>query len=234
MPEGIDPASLAIGAVNAGLGVVQTISGLIGKGKARRKIDKLLAQRKAYQTPEETYKALEATKQNAQTGFGAETLKYLTGSADRAFSSSVGAATLLGGDPNDLGAIFEQRMNESMKISGQDTALRMANFSKFLTALNTVAENKAAEQISRDNLIKDRIQAASAQGADATKNLQGGLNSILAGGSMMAASGLFGDSGGVDNSLTPYTDAGVPIARATAGNPALQGVTGAPRVTGFR
>ena len=189
----MDPITLGVGAVQAGIGVVQTISGLIGKGKARRKIDRLMAQRKAYQTPEEVYQILQATQQNAQTGLGAETLKYLTTNADKSFSTSVGTAALMGGDVNDLAALFEQRSMENLKIAGQDTAVRMANFSKFLSSLSTVAENKAAEQISRDNLLKDRIQAASAQGADATKNLQGGLNSILSAGSLIAGASLYGD-----------------------------------------
>lgn len=168
-------------AVQFGLGVVQGIGGLIGKDKAQDEIERLNAQRKAFVTPEAVFQQLQATQQNAQTGFGAETLNYLTNTADNAFSSGIGAIGLAGGDSNSMSALFDQRINESMRIAGQDTATRMANFSKYLGALNTVAENDAAEQVSRDNLIKDRIQAASAKGGDATKNISGGLSNILGG-----------------------------------------------------
>jgi len=166
------------GAISAGIGVVQTVGGLIGQSRATKEINKLMGQRKAFITPEETYQILQATQQNAQTGLGAQTLNYLTGNADKAFSSSIGAATLLGADVNDLSAIFEQRVMENMKIGAEDQTAQMANFAKYLGALNTVAENKSAEQVSKDNLIKDRIQAAAAKGGDATKNISNGLSSI--------------------------------------------------------
>jgi hypothetical protein len=174
-----------VGAVTAGLGLAETIAGIIGKNKSQNKIEDLMAQRSAYQTPEEVYKILEATQQNAQTGFGATTLGYLTNQADRAFSSSVGSANLLGGDANDLAALFDQRMNESFKIAGQDQALQFANFNKFLGALNTVSDNKAAEWQSQQNIIKDQIQATAASGADANKMIGEGINAGI--GSLSAA-----------------------------------------------
>ena len=167
------------GLVTAGLGLVQSVGALIGQSKARKEMAKLQAQRKAYQTPEEVYKILEATQSNASQGLGAQTLQYLTGVADNAFSSSIGAAALNGANPNDMGALFEQRVQQSMAVGAQNTAAQMANFSKYLGALNTVSDNKTAEWQSRENILKDRIQAASAKSGDATKSLESGANSIL-------------------------------------------------------
>jgi len=179
MPDKLDFIVGVTGAVQAGLGVIQTVDGFIQRGKAKKQMAKLQAQRKAYETPEEVYKILQATQQNAQTGLGAQTLNYLTGNADQVFSQAIGAITLNGGDPNSLGALFEQRVNQSMAIGAQDQAAQMANFAKYLGALNTLGENKAAEQQSKDNLLKDQIQAASAQGADATKGIQSGTNAVI-------------------------------------------------------
>lgn len=192
------PVAAVAGIVQGGLGVVQTISGLFGRGRRRRQMERLQAQRKAFQTPDEVFQQLNATQYNAQTGLGAETLNFMMGSADRAFSSSIGAATRLGGDPNSLSRIFDQRVMQGMQIGSLDQNARMANFGQYLNALGTVAQNRAAEQISRDNLLKDRIQALSAQGADDTRNIQSGLNSILAGGTAIAASTLYNNRGSVD------------------------------------
>lgn len=183
----IDPVS----AVTAGLGVVQAIGGAIGQAKAKKKMEKLQSQRKAYKTPEEIFQILQATQQNAQTGLGAETLAYLTSNNDRNLSTTVGASSLLGGDPNDFGALLDRAMQQTMAIGGQNQAMQMENFSKYLGALNTVADNRAAEWQSQENILKDRIQAISAQGGDATKNLQGGLNNILAGGAGQVMSSLY-------------------------------------------
>lgn len=182
------------GAVSAGLGVAQAIGGFIEKGRARKEMARLQAQRKPYTTPDEIYQMLQATQQNAQSGFGAEILNYLTGNADRAFSSSIGAAELLGGDPNDLSDIFEKRVNESMRIAGESHAQKMANFGMFLKSLNVVGENKAAEWQSRDNILKDKIQAVAARGGDAVKNIGSGISNVIGALSAGQIMKLYGDN----------------------------------------
>lgn len=183
--------AIPVGAITAGLGVIQTLGGLFGRGRRQRQIQRLQSQRKAFETPEEVFQALNAAEFNAQTGLGAETLAYLTGGIDRTFASTVGAATRLGGDPNVLSRAFEQYALQGQRIGSLDQSARMANFGQYLTALNTVAQNRAAEQVSRDNLLKDQIQALSAQGADDTKNIQSGLNATLSGLSTIASANLY-------------------------------------------
>lgn len=183
--------AIPVAAITAGLGVIQTLVGLFGRGRRKRQIQRLQSQRKAFETPEEVFQALNAAEFNAQTGLGAETLAYLTGGIDRTFASTVGAATRLGGDPNVLSRAFEQYALQGQRIGSLDQSARMANFGQYLTALNTVAQNRAAEQVSRDNLLKDQIQALSAQGADDTKNIQSGLNATLSGLSTIASANLY-------------------------------------------
>lgn len=183
--------AIPVAAITAGLGAIQTLVGLFGRGRRKRQIQRLQSQRKAFETPEEVFQALNAAEFNAQTGLGAETLAYLTGGIDRTFASTVGAATRLGGDPNVLSRAFEQYALQGQRIGSLDQSARMANFGQYLTALNTVAQNRAAEQVSRDNLLKDQIQALSAQGADDTKNIQSGLNATLSGLSAIASANLY-------------------------------------------
>lgn len=163
----------------AGVGVLQSVMGIVQQGKERKEINKLMSQRKAFTTPEEVYQTLQATQANAQTGLGSQVLSYLTGQNERGLSQGIGAATLLGGDANDLGALLDRYNTQSMGIAAQDQAAQMANFSKYLGALGVVAQNKEAEWQSRDNLLKDRIQAAAARGQQGTLNLQSGLNATL-------------------------------------------------------
>ena len=193
-------ASIAVGGISM-------IGGMIGKGKARRRMKELQSQRTAYKTPEEVFKILQATQQNAQTGLGSQVLGYLTGSADRAMSSSVGAIQQMGGDLNDLSGIFEQRLQQDMKIGAQDHAAQLANFSQYLTALNSVAENRTAEWASRENILKDEIQGVAAEGADANKTFNSGLNSVLTGLGMKAAGELYGDN----NNPNTVPQLGAPI-----------------------
>ena len=204
------------GAVQAGLGIIQSIGGLIGQGKAKKEMARLQGQRKAFVTPEEVYMQLQATQANAQSGLGSQTLQYLTGQNNNAFSSGIGALALAGGDANSFGNLFEQSVQNSMQIAGQDQAMRMANFSKYLGALNTVAANKEAEQISKDNLLKDRIQAVAGNAGQATKSLGSGVNAVL--GSLAAGQQMRLYNQNLDflNDInTVYSVTGTPLANAT-------------------
>ena len=182
----IDPQS-AVQLGTAAIGLVQTGLGFIGKGKRTRELNALIAQRKAFETPDEIFKIEQGTEQRVANGMGAETLDYLTNQTERAFSSAVGSANLLGGDPNASASIFDQNFNNIMKIGSENHAANLENFKQYLGALNTVAENKAAEQVSKDNLVKDQIQAKAAAAAEANKNIQNGINTMVSAGSAYAA-----------------------------------------------
>ena len=186
MPGEVELATAAIGLVQTGLG-------FIGKGKRTREMNALIAQRKAFQTPDEILKIEQGTQANTANGLGAETLSFLTNQSERAFSGAVGSANLLGGDPNTSASIFDQNFNNIMKIGSENHAANLAKFTQYLGALNTVAENKVAEQVSKDNLLKDQIQAKAAAGADANKNIQNGLNTAVAGAGAYAAGQLYKD-----------------------------------------
>ena len=180
MPGEVELATAALGLVEAGVG-------LIGKGKRTREINALIAKREAFKTPDDILKIEQGTQQRVANGLGAETLDYLTNQNDRAFSSAIGSANLLGGDPNTSAAIFDQNFNNLMKVGSENHAANFANFTQYLGALNTKAENAAAEQISKDNLLKDQIQAKTAAAADKNKMVNNGLNTAIAGAGAYAA-----------------------------------------------
>ena len=196
MPGEVELATAALGLVEAGVG-------LIGKGKRTREINALIAKREAFKTPDEILKIKEATEFNAARGLGSETLDYLTNQNERAFSSAVGSANLLGGDPNASAAIFDQNFQGLMKIGSANHAANLANFTQYLGALNTVAENKAAEQVSKDNLLKDQIQAKTAAAADKNKMVSNGLNTAIAGAGAYAAGQLGKDGALGDTTVFP-------------------------------
>jgi hypothetical protein len=55
----------------------------------------------------------------------------------------------------------------------------MRNYSAYLSALGTVADNKAAEFKSQQDIVKNKLQATGVNLATATGNISGGLNTIL-------------------------------------------------------
>lgn len=196
----------AAGTASAIAGAIETGVGIIDKIGARKRQKRLLNQRKAYQTPQEITDILNATEYNAQTGYDPVTLDYLTDETNSAFSSSIGAVERLGGDPNMLSQIFGQNVDNIRRISADNHNLYMQNFSQYLSALNTVGENKTAEWQSQQDIIKDKLQAAGLDIQSATANISGGLNTVLSTLSAEQIAQLYNPDGTPKNKtkLTPY------------------------------
>lgn len=161
------------------LGGAQTLIGLGEKIIGNAKLKKLFKQRKAYETPSEIFDILNSTEFRAQSGFDPETLGFLTNKAERGFATSIGAAERLGADPNILSGLNDEYMQDIMKIGSDNAMLQLQNFDKFLSAKQLVADNKTAEWQSKENLIKDQMQAAGMEGAAGTQDLSSGLNLAL-------------------------------------------------------
>lgn len=157
----------------------QGILGAIQADKGDERTKALLRKRKAFQTPEEIFDILQATESRASTGYDPATLSYLTGETDRAFNSSLETARLLGADPNTLGAAFDQKVTSIMKIGAENHALNLENFNRYLGAKELVAANDAAEQKSKQDLLKDDIQAAVADKQAGVQNVGNAINSTI-------------------------------------------------------
>lgn len=168
----LNPATAILGAGEAVYGIIKGI-------KADKDFKNAMKQRKAYQTPKELYQLLQATQSNAQSGFDAETLNYLTTQNNNAFGSSLETLQKLGGDPNSAAALFDQQMQNILKVGAQNHALNLENFSKYLGALDTMANSKAAEWSSQQDIVKDKLQAANANKATAFKNISNGINTTI-------------------------------------------------------
>ena len=166
---------IALAALAAAQLVLGTIQAISGASRAKR----LMQQRSAYKTPEEYFKILNLTKSMASQGFDAFSLNYMTNQTDRAFSSGLGTATRLGANPNDLSSMFDEKMQAVMKIGAENHALNMENIGKYLTAVDTIGQNKAAEWKSQQDIIKDKLQSAVADKQAGTQNIFNSFNSAL-------------------------------------------------------
>lgn len=176
------------------LGAGQMVLGATQKEKADDDAKKALAMRKPYKTPEELYKILQATEYNAQNGFDPATLAYLTNQTDRAFDSALGTAELLGANPNDLSALFDQKLQATLKIGSENAALSMENFSKYLSANQMIASSKDAEWQDAENKVKDLQQQAGVAKAQATQQISEGLNTVVSGIGQLGTSDLYSET----------------------------------------
>jgi len=177
--------------VGAGGGILQTIIGAIGQGKANRQLKKLFKQRKTFETPSEVFDILNSTQYNAQSGYDPNTLDFLTNSADRAFATNTGTALRLGADPNAISGLDDKYLQDIMRIGSDNATLQLQNFDKFLNAKTLVATNKEAEFQSQQDLLKDQMAMYGQKAAAGAQNVNSGINTLVQAGSNLAASTLF-------------------------------------------
>lgn len=166
------PAGLVLGGLQTALGIYQAISG-------GAKADRLQRKRRAFKTPEEILDLAKLDQSRIGTGYEPGVLHYLTGNADNALSSSLNTAKLLGANPNQLNDLLEERFQQNLAIGSGDQLENMKKYSALRESMQILAANDAAEQKSREDLLKDQLQAASATQQQAVPNILGGGNTIL-------------------------------------------------------
>ena len=187
---GIGLPEIASG-VGAVAGLVQTLVNAGKEKRANKELKRLFSQRKAFQTPEEIFDILNLTQMNAAQGFSDETNSYLTGQAGAGLAGGLGVASRLGADPNQLSGLIDNYYQDIFKIGAESDLVKMKKFDSLTSALNLVAENDAAEQVSADNLIKDQMQAVASRVQAANVGQQSGLNLALSSISALAGNDLY-------------------------------------------
>lgn len=208
-------AAIAVGAVSIGVGVVKG-------AKAKKEAKALNAKREAYQTPDEVVDVLNATQANAQSGYDAATLQYLTDQSDQTFSSSLGIAERLGSDPNILSNIFAQNVDNLKGIAANNHQLQLQKFNAYLSALTSVGSNKAAEQKSQQELLRDQLQQVGVDKQVASGQVSQGINSLIAGAANYGMGQLYNPDGTLkvksDNSNFSNTTYAATVAQQNAQN----------------
>lgn len=192
---------LPIAAAVAGVaGLIQGGIGLAQQGRANKQLNKLFKQRRQFETPSEIFDILQMNQYASQTGFGADTMDFLTGQADRGLSSSLGTAQRLGADPNAIGGILDSYFQDIFKIGSDDELLKMKKFDSLLNATQLLAANKEAEWLSKENILKDQMAAIATKVQAGQQNLQSGANLAL--GSLVAAEKFYNDDNNNNNNST--------------------------------
>jgi len=175
-------AGAALGVLQAGYGIYQDI-------KSKKKINSLLSQRKAFQTPQQIYDIVNATLSQAQGD--TITRDFETNEIDQGLSNTLGAATRLGANPNDLSSFFQQSILGKMKVGQEFHASNTAAFSNVINSFKLLADNKDAEYASQQDILKDKLAAAGVNLQTANSNISGGINTTLGSLSSLGLTNLF-------------------------------------------
>lgn len=190
-------------AIGAALGGVQAIAGGIQAISGNRRLKRLMNQREVYKMPDEVYDAFNLATNNAQTGYSADTMKYLTGQTDRALSSSLGALERMGGDPNDIMNIFDASMQNILKIGAENDQVQFQKLNSVFAGLQGIQQGKDAEYASREALLKDKMAMEAQKVQAGMQNLQSGLNLGMSALSNMESMDLYKQANKLGKYATP-------------------------------
>lgn len=205
----LDPVSSVAELVQTGFGIYQTLHGA-AQGK------KLLGQRTAYKTPQAITDILNATQANAGEGFDAQTLESINSQREQSFSAVLGSSERNGGDPNLYSALFHQNVNSIIETGIENHKLNMENFSKYIGALSTVADNKAAEWKSQQDLLKDKQQQAAKDKADGVQNVGNAVNSFIGTQSAEKIAKIYADAAKAKGSSAAFTLPALPASASSS------------------
>lgn len=190
----LDPTGIS-SIVGAATGLAQTVGGFIQAGRANKELKNLFKQRKAFQTPQEIFDILQMNEYASQTGFGADTMDFLTGQTEKGLSSSLETAKRLGADPNAISGVLDTYFQDIFKIGSEDELLKMKKFDSLLNATQLVAANKEAEYISKENILKDQMAAVAARLGKGEQNISSGANLLLNSATAFATNSLYNPDG---------------------------------------
>lgn len=219
MPDIADIAPITQG-IGAVAGLAQTLISNAKEKKENKKLNRFFSQRKAFKTPQEIFDNLYLQESNLQ-GYSDSTLGYLTGEAGAGLSSGLGAATRLGADPNQLSGLVDNYYKNIFSIGAGSELARMKQFDSVTNAMLLLAGNKEAEEVSKDNLIKDQMQAVSSRVRAAGVGVQSGANLLLNSVANLGATGLYGSTNTPNNVTIPGTNLSAGGSGAAAGTGGL-------------
>lgn len=166
--------------------------GAIQKGNANKKIKKAMSQRKAYTTPDEVFRIVNAAENKSQGD--TITRDYQTNQLDSSFANALGVDQILGAGPNQLSSLFGQKVQGMLQIGEEFHRSNTEYFGNYMKALAVLGDNKAAEQASVDNIWKDYMQSLVAKKEDANKTINSSINGLISSGSSLATSQLYKDN----------------------------------------
>ncbi len=215
---------MSVGAIAAAVvGVTGIVVGAVQSGKANKRIKNAMNQRKPYQTPDEVYKILNAAENKSQGD--TITRDFQTNQLDMSFADALGTAETLGAGPNQLSALFGQKVNGMLQVGEQYHRSNMEGWGNYMKALAVVGENKAAEQQSRDNIWKDYMQALSKQKEAGQATTNAGINSLISGIGIYGQNQLYKDQSTGTESISKLNTGGTSIGQYSS-QPAPTRTTG--------
>jgi hypothetical protein len=169
------PAAQIIG---AGLGVAQTVTGLINAGKAKKQARELEKTRPQYSIDKGYGQNLSLAESNLQ-GLSDTAENAYNQLADKQFSSSLDAILKSGGTATNVADVYGQGEEGRLRLAQLSDQMRLGQVNSLMKARESMADQEdKAFMYNIDSPWKDKAQANAAAREGADKQIWGGLQTL--------------------------------------------------------
>lgn len=172
----MDPLLIS-SAVQAGSGLLQGITGLFQKGKAKRMARE--NPRPTYRMPGSVMDNQRLSQSRAGQGLSDAALQVYDQSNDRALTTSTEAILKGGGSVNNISELYAANISGRQKMALLDDEMRARNIQNLIQQNNQLADYKDKEwQINVFAPFADKAQAAATLAKQGSDNFWKGINTV--------------------------------------------------------
>ena len=168
--------------VQALLGGVEAIAGLVNKGKAKREAEQLARDRPVYKINPNVDSEVKLNQSELSNGMGAEATKAYDEGLDKDLSSSIGAILKSGGSTNSLGTLYDNSVVGRQKLAMMREGIRMNQVNNLIGSYrNQTNEGDKAFQFNQYAPWADKAAANAGARQGAENQIWGGLGTAASG-----------------------------------------------------
>jgi hypothetical protein len=166
-------------AIQAGLAVAKTVTGLVNKGKAKREAARLKRSRPKYEIGQGYGQNLDLAESEASTGMSAVAENAYNQLADKQFSSSLDAILKSGGTATNVADVYGQGEEGRLRLAQLSDEMRMNKINSVMRSREAMAEQEDKKFLYNvDAPWKNAVAANSEARRGADEQIWSGLQSI--------------------------------------------------------
>lgn len=171
--------------------IAQGVAGLaqagVGIGHGNKADELRKAVRPQYSIEDEYYDNVDIASYLAQSGLTQGSKDYYGNAADRGLSRFTDVALQTGGGLNQFSNLYDTYLQNQYKIAAEDSQLQTQNIQNLLQQNINLAGQKTMQwSINELEPYKDTMKAAAAAEDASSKNIWGGVNSVIGAGAAAA------------------------------------------------
>lgn len=171
-----DPVSAAIGGA---VGIAQTITGLVNKGKAKREAARLEKSRPKYSIDQGFQQNLDLAESELSTGLSATAENAYSQLQDKQFSSSLDAILKGGGTATNVAEVYGEGQEGRLRLAQLSDQMRVSKINNLMQSREDLAgEEDKKFMYNVDAPWKNAVAANSEARRGADAQIWGGIQSV--------------------------------------------------------